>query len=744
MAANPVQVDESARHRIDEEIAVILGPLEKEAVDRVNKRSSIEKRWLDDLRQFQGHYTAEIEAELLQAGKSTVYLNQTRPKTNAMEARLSDLLFPTDDKNWGIGPTPVPELTVDAEQAARAAAEASEAVADDPENPEKQQASAAADEQLKQFTVQLDEAKKRARAMEAEIEDNLTECNYSAQCREVIRDACKIGTGVMKGPVTDGKTRRTWVMGPGNVFVLQDKPDERPVFWRVDPWNFFPDMEASKPEDSDGFFERHLMNKKELRRLARQPGFNKAAIRDLLLTETRDAVPTYISQLRSITGDNTTIANDRYHVWEYHGTLDATQLAQIATLARHEKLAQIASDQHKAAAQQAPDPLVELGVVMWFCQGMLLKIGIHTLDSEAPLYSVFCLEKDEAGPFGFGIPFLMRDSQKSLAAAWRTLIDNMGLSSGPQIVINKDVITPAAGNSYRLEARKVWLRTGVVTNDKAEPFKTYDIPSHIADLLALVEASKKNIDEETSLPLIAQGDQSSQITKTAGGMSMLMNSVNIIFRRVVKNWDDDMTTPSIRRIYDYQMQFSKKDYIKGDYEVDARGTSVLLVREMQSANLMLFLNSYANHPTLGKFLKKEGLPGLRRLASVLMIPHDEIIKTDDEILKDEAEAAKNPPGPPPEIQKIMADLNDKEEARAHEKDMAYLERETRMMELAQTGNLTLDEIRAMLLQTRQEIDSKERMFAAEAAISTQEAEKDRQADKDADGEERPGSGGYFA
>ena len=200
--------------------------------------------------------------------------------------------------------------------------------------------------------------------------------------------------------------------------------------------------------------------------------------------------------------------------------------------------------------------------------GELLKFGLHHLDSGDPIYSVFCLEKDDASIFGFGIPYIMRDPQKAMASAWRIMLDNAGLSSGPQIVINDQVIEPQNG-VWALEPRKIWLRkSGAPKNEK--PFEFFEIESHLDELTALIELCKKNVDEETSLPVITQGEQGAHITKTAQGMSLLMNSANIVFRRIVKNWDDDLTTPSIRRMYDFLMQFSKKENIKGDYEVDAR------------------------------------------------------------------------------------------------------------------------------------------------------------------------------
>ncbi|KKL63079.1 hypothetical protein LCGC14_2178660, partial [marine sediment metagenome] len=377
--------------------------------------------------------------------------------------------------------------------------------------------------------------------------------------------------------------------------------------------------------------------------------------------------------------------------------------------------------------------LQELETVIWFCQGELLKFGLHHLDSGDSIYSVFCLEKDDASIFGFGIPYIMRDPQKAMAAAWRILLDNAGLSSGPQIVINNQIVEPENG-VWTLEPRKIWLRKKVAVKGE-KPFEVFEIESHMDELIQLIELCKKNVDEETGLPVIAQGEQGANVTKTATGMSLLMNSANIVFRRIVKNWDDDITTTTIRRMYDFLMQFSDKEHIKGDYEVDARGTSVLLVREMQSQNLMVFLMNFSGHAVLGKYLKQEGLPGLRALAKTMSLPANEIVKSNDEVAQDEAEAAKADKPPDPEVMKIEAQLNMKQmdlEGRRMDINgklqLADMQRETELIKLAGQQNMKLDELEAMLNEGREnraskereggaDRDSKERIFASEAAVS---------------------------
>ena len=687
----------------------IVANLQADADERVGKRSVVEQRWLADLAQYHGKYDDAMYKELSQSKKSTLYINQTRSKTNSAEARLSDMLFPTDDRNWGIQPTPVPELATQAEEAAITAANLKRDAAENPEDPQLRQQADAKQGEHEQMQAIMGEARKKAQAMETEISDHLKECRYSIQARDTIHDACKLGTGVMKGPVIGGRTRRKWEMTPeGSVMV--EATDPRPKFWRVDPWAFFPDMDSTTIDDCESVFERHLLNKKELRRLAKEPGFDADAIRRLLGSNPQESTPYYISDLRSITGAYHDASTDRYHVWEYHGPLSAEDMLTLSEVTGDDEIAEYAG-----ISDADVDPLMEIQVSLWFAQGEMLKFGIHHLDSGDQIYSVFNLEKDEASIFGFGVPYLMRDSQSALNAAWRTMLDNAGLSSGPQIVVNRDAIEPANG-LWGLEARKIWFRKpGVAPNTPG--FEQYPIASMQVELANIAEMAKRNVDDETNMPMIAQGEQGAQVTKTAQGMSLLMNSANIVFRRVVKNWDDDMTTPNIRRMYDFLMQFSQKEHIKGDYEVDARGSSVLLVREMQSSNLMTFLTQFSTHPILGQYLKDGGLPAMKRLVQTMMLPADELLKSEEEIASDAAAAAEQPPEPNPEIMKLEMQANLSEKETQAKFQLAEYNRETEMMKLAAGMNIKIEELRARLGEAKATRASKERIFASEAAMT---------------------------
>jgi hypothetical protein len=338
------------------------------------------------------------------------------------------------------------------------------------------------------------------------------------------------------------------------------------------------------------------------------------------------------------------------------------------------------------------------------------------MDSGEPIYSVFQFSKDDGSMFGKGIPRMARDAQDAHNAAWRMLMDNAGLSSGPQIEIDTAVLEPADGD-WTLAPRKVWKRKPDAGNKQG--LFIHNIDGHQTELLNIVQTSKQFLEDETAMPAIAGGEAGAMPQQTAHGMSIVMNSANIVFRRLVKNFDDQITTPNIRRMYDWNMQFSQNDDIKGDFNVDARGTSVLLVREVQQQNLMNIAQNWSAHPVLKRFLVDQGLPAARKAVQAGMIVADEIIITDDQfkqLVAAEQEAAKHAPQDPVTARlQMQMQLADKE----HTYRMAELQQahENEMIKYAATMNIGLDKLRAMMQDRREQRASNERMFAAETAVT---------------------------
>lgn len=595
---------------IAERLSGFASRLSRLATEQVAKRSQIEQRWLDDIRQYHGQYDTREQSRLEQQGGSKVYVNITRNKTNAAEARLQDMLFPTDDKNWAINPTPVPEIELQAMQS----------LDQDP---------AIRARELESI------AQRQAEQMETEIDDQLTESKYQVKSRDVIHDACQLGTAVLKGPVIIGRSKKRWDTMPDGMSMLQVVEALEPSLERVDPWDFYPDMSARTPDEFEFVFERRRMSKKQLRELAKLPGVMVSQIRELISNSAKSThiAKDFVDDIRGITGIDTVGEGNKYEIWEYHGPISKAELIDALSM-----------QDNDLDVEEVDELDDEVEAVVFFSGTQVIKVSINPMDSDERPYAVFNWEKDESSVFGFGVPYLMRNPQKLINASWRMMMDNAGLSSADQIVINKSLISPADGD-WRMTPKKVW-NLKAQNRSPAEAFASFSTPSHQGELSNIFMMARQLADEETNLPLIAQGEQSANVTKTSSGMAMLMNSSNIVLRKAVKNWDDDITGPLIRRFYDWNMQFSTRPEIKGDFAIEARGSGALLVREKQQENLMIYANISSTNE---EFFKRRNWEGLdKEIAKSLEVPYESITKSDADIEQMEQMAMEQAQQPDPE------------------------------------------------------------------------------------------------
>ena len=418
--------DEESRELRSERLQLFAGTLSSQCQDNASKKANIEERWLEDTRQKHGRYDAETESKLEEAGGSKAFSNATRRKCKVAKSRLSDVVLPADDRNYSISPTPIPDLVN--------AREGDVMQGPNGEQIDKKKFAAAVEE----------EAREAAESMAKVIDDQLTEARYGAKCRDVIDFAVDLGTGILKGPVIVGNTRKKWEADPeSGLSVLNIVQDLAPGVECVSPWDFYPDMSATCIDDAEFIFERHPWTKKKLREFAKLPGVLTDQVKELLKAQPRSTwiAHDYTSEKREISGVQTLDSNNLYEVWSYHGPISKSDMVLCG-----------------CEGVDEDDPLEEYEGVVWFCGNTVLKASLNPLETEDRPYSVFCWEPDESSIFGFGVPYLMRNPQKGMnRSLGRMMMDNGGFAVLPQTVVDETLIEPYDGK-WQITPKKLWKK----------------------------------------------------------------------------------------------------------------------------------------------------------------------------------------------------------------------------------------------------------------------------------------------
>ena len=725
-------VDKASQKYADDAHLLALGAsLADKFKDVEQKRLYIEDRWLEDLRQFHGRYDPNVQSSIVNSKSCSLFLNVTKPKTNAFAARVMDMVLPTDDKNWGLEATPVPEIAgldsglkdapasanalqtqagnmepgatpegspgpmgsptaaagdgsvggsqdpnqatqqdpnaggapAPSAQPASPAPGAAPAAPPAPGTPTPPQASDADDNSagldadigipdqddvpmttpegavvLKRDIVKAVkvEADRRCAAMEDEINDQLSEAKYNGVQRKAIDQMAKLGTGIIMGPVVLDEWRDTWKIVPNPTTKKSDyvkarvpNTSKRPGVQWVDCWNFYPDMSASDPDEWGFAFVQYLVNDSTFRKYGKRFNFDKDVMKDCLaMTPFNVRTLRWMNELRDLSETNNTLDN-RYRLLRYYGELDEDDLRAIG---KDPEAMGLAGE--------------TISGIVWLCEGRVLKIDLNPLDSGDMPFSVCYTDKDEASPFGRGIPRIMRGEQESINATWRMKHDNAGLSVCPQVVMKANAVVPADGD-YHMKPKKLWY-VADETQNVNNVFSLFPIDSHQAELDNLLQLAIKFADDVTQLPLIMQGD--APVQQTAQGMALLYNSSTVVLRRCVKFYDDGVSEPLIERFYDWNMQFNDREDIKGDFRAIARGSATLLDKEQQGKALDTAMQM-AMQPTWQPYtnMKKLYLEALKGKRILDVMNDDETI---DKNLAQQAQLAqaqaqaKAPAAPP--------------------------------------------------------------------------------------------------
>ena len=656
-------------------------------------RSEVEQRWYESTRQYYGKYDANTAARLdADQNKSKLFANQTRPKCITLIARMVDMLFPTGERNWDIQPTKVPELEFLASQVPNEMAPGPERVA------------------VEDARAQRKAAQDACVAMRRLMEDQLEECRYAQQASKAIAQGVMLGTGVLKGPFATWRKMPRWRRAPGpEGWAMHWDEGREPAFHWVDTWNFYPDMDASGVDDMEFAFELRRLNKRQLRDLAKRDDFRADEI-DYLLAKPRGLLSgevtfgNFTRYLKTIEGQGVETNANRYEVFEYHGPVPGQTLEAICRDAGDSQLLDVLDHDGRDTW---------MGNV-WFCENRILKFGLNPLDTEELPYSVFQLDESTAGFFTQGLPEKLRDGQAALNAAWRLLMNNAALSGVPVYIVDDKAVTPNQGDSIDIEPGKTYRRIGPSTENDA--IEVVQIAGNTTEIIAIIDKALDLMNDETNLPLVAQGDQGAHAKQTAHGMSLLVAAVNIVFKFAARNWDNQITVPNLRRLYHWNMQFDPDPGLKGDMEVSARGASHLLVKEVMAQNLMMLINLTGTSEILSTIFK---IPDMaRKLVQALHLPADDIVSTDEEIEAERKAAAENAPPSPEEI-KLQAEQIKAETA----KYVADKDFETEVVKASGQEDREREKTEAQERMADKKLESEEDRFFAEQALNRDKEER---------------------
>ena len=593
----------------------------KECWDAAKRaKKPIESIMLKGMRQRNGEYEPDKLSAIHSQGGSSIYMGITEVKCRAAESWLRDILLDTGTPPWDLSPTPLPDLSpTQAEEIEQAFASSVLQIVQTVGQAPTEAEMLGIKEMVTQdyrFKI-LQEAQNRADRMKVRISDQFVHGGWAEAFDDFITDLATFPCAFIKGPVVRRQRRLEWTTGENGETIAKAGEELAPEYERVDPFKIYPEPGITNIDD--GYvFEHHPLTRMELSELIGVPNYDEEAIRRILQDE---IVTSWVNEEIKLEKEEAERKSQGHHrpteifdALEFHGKISGKMLREWGL-----------------EEDEIPDEAREYEACVWIIGNYVVKAVLNYDPLGEKPYAKTSLIKSPGAFWGKGIPEVIEDVQNICNAAARALVNNMGISSGPQVEVNLERIPPNE-DITQMHPWKIWQVTNDPLGASAPAVRFTQPEDNATTLMQVYEKFSALADDHSGIPSYISGDLNVHgAGRTASGLSMLMGSAGKGIRQVVMHIDSDVIKKIVHRQFVYNMRYDPDESIKGDVEIIARGAINLAVKETVNVRRIEFLNATANEIDM-EIVGKEGRAAiLREVAKGLQMPVDDIIPSREKV-----------------------------------------------------------------------------------------------------------------
>jgi len=664
--------------------------------------SGIERQWAEDQAYYEGEEdtaqsswykgltnSSPLIAKPKAKYKSKVFLNITRVYVETAASKVIEVLSPTDMRAWSIEPSAIPNMPekpsplVQSLQAMQAEQQPQPVRQQIGPDGQPVQAPAPVAPPIDPVEEMMKAAQRAALGAQTWIDNSLSRCDFQGQIRVVIDDASRLGTGVMRGPIPVNhrsmKIDHDQQTGEQKVSILEAVGPQSKA---ISCWDAYPDPACGDNIHNGQFFIEHdMMVEKQVNDLKDQPGYLAEQI-DKVLAEGPKAnnSATFATPPHQATDPKA----QRFHVWYYYGFMLRDDVLAMNCVCNEE------------------DELEGIGypVIVTVINDTPVKVHLNPMNDGRFPYDFMVWQKVAGSPFGIGIARQIRTCQAILNNHVRAMMENAGLTSGPQIILSRGSIQPA-DNSWEITPRKIWLiKPDADIQDVQKVMNAFNIPSQQAELLAAIDFALKMAENVTGLPVLLQGQTGPNgVPETLGGMVILVANASSLIRRIARIFDDSLTKPHITAYYNFMMLYADDPSIKGDFRIIAHGATELVARDQRNTFITQAAPQMSANPSFG--IDPTRL--FKQIAKINGMPDAETIMFSPEEMKlvnqSQMDAANNDPRVMAagiqvqgkvKVAEIESDTHKERIAKDRDRDTIYVNAET--MRTQVTGEIKMAEL----------------------------------------------------
>ena len=634
------------------------------------------------LRARRGIYSAQ-ELAMIESlgGGNIVWHDLTEVKCRAASAWIREIVLPVGEQPWGVDPTPMPDLPAGIKKAVvnkalKKAQQTMEQIVQGGGEPLEQT-------EFRDLVLEIGEnlrdeaeatfvaiAGKRAKRMEKQIADRLTQGGYEPAMDDFVEDFVTYPAAILKGPFYSRHKRLSW----GSGFKPEVSNDPAQTWERVSPFDAFPAPSARDCQTGD-FIERIRFQRNDLWDLKGLPGYRDDQI-DGVLTDYTDG---HLEGWLWTESERQRLEQETLYMWlsppgvidalNYWGSVPGWKLKSWGVTGDLEDTRDY-----------------ECNVLL--CGSYVLYAALNPDPLQQRPYRKACYDPIPGSFWGRSIPELASTSQKMCNALACAMANNWAIASGPMGWIHNDRLADGEQSLEMFPWKMFQLKSDPTQG--VNPGVGFFQPNDNSEkLMAALEKWELKADDSTGIPRYTYGNErAGGSADTASGLSMLMNNAAKGLRRAINNVDANVIAPTIQATFTNEMLYNPDMSIKGDSIVVPRGAAAILIRESMQQRRLQFLTLVTN-PMLAQILGEKALLNVLREVAAVMELSETSVPSDEDLeqrMQAQAQAAQQ------QQQAAMQQQAQIEDA----KEQRTAQRETQKQEAALVGDIVKQAVSARL------------------------------------------------
>lgn len=550
---------------------------------RHRRTVGIDEELIRDMRAYNGMYDPSKLQEINKFGGSAVYSRMMAVKCRGATALLRNV-YMNSDRAWTLEPTSDPQIrdSIDNNIKRLVAAEVADVnakgiVVDQLALADRLEALYDA-AKLAERRKAIEEAKEAERKLDSILEQG----GFYKAFSDFLVNLPIYKHAILKGPITRRDISLKW---------KDKKPvahEEARFCWdNISPWDVWFTPGATHIKNTD-VFERQRLSINDLYEMIGLPGYREDDIRQIISAYESKGFKEWIQlfdyERAYMEGRNNILDDTFINAIEFNGFVLGKYLIDFKIM-------------------EGCDPDKPYFVTAWMVDNRIFKVMMNPSPRQRAPYFVTSFDKTPGSLTGNGIPAMANDITDVMNATLRALVNNLSVSSGPQVVIDRNLIGPSQDDSLR--PWKIWSYISDPATPNAKPVEFFQPQSNAQELLSVFDKFSVMLDDVSTIPrYLTGGGAGSGAGRTASGLSMLINNANKTLQNVADNIDNDIMQPLLEHLYDYVMLTDETGMLRGDENIVVDGVRQAAKQEQDLVRQLEFLQ-LINNPTYQSLIQPD-------------------------------------------------------------------------------------------------------------------------------------------